>query len=615
MTKTSEKIIRANMYLDTIEAVKNTLKTKFNIADNVPFTQYPDLIHPVAEDDFAFYKVASSYYDPAIPAHKNIQISGMSNPAGNGTWINQRPDYSGFTQAWVNGSYMLSFNAGYWYIYNKGATPSPYECYYRAMVVTSSESGDSSNPWIWDNYASSDKTITNAIDASNINYEYGYFYVTLKAGTAYKFGIMKNLTGGSLDYMSSCIMPTGDSWEELASGYHESTETINGHSCVCPMSFTPSTTGIYKFRVYGENYGAQGDIKYVCYPAPEAWVEPSENPWDYTFEVVNGSGNITMTPIEVAEHPATKTWAGYRVYKRTNADGAVYYDYADTITEGLAWTRFAPNSGEVWNADATLRVDYLDDGHKYPENATVWKIDVAANTTYYMGVAGGAGNIIDWGDGTTTTTKSGTAAMQNTWQIADANSRYTHTYTKAGSYIIQVVGDSVTHVFAETLSNYHTSNATYNVVEAIQCSKTMLNGRCMFAGSKNLKKIADTFQLPKGVESVEYMFENCSDLLSAPQSLRLPASCYNFDSFMSYCRKLKVDVSHWFDDLVVGSNVNKRMYRAFYACNAITGTLPAEKLWLDASWRNGSAVDTREAFAGCTKLSNYKDIAQTWINN
>lgn len=612
---TFQKISSVKEQIKKIDAVKNSLKTKFKIDDNTPFSQYPDKISPVAEGETVFYKAASSYHDPFIPAHKNIEISGMTSPSdGNGTWINQRPDYAGFMRSWMNGNYMISFVDSYWYIHDKGSTPSMYGGgYFRALVVSTNEDGSTTNPWIWDNYASEDKSITNVMNASNINYEYGCFYVTLKAGTNYKFGIVQNITEGNISYMYSSIMSAGDGWNEYAYASHENIETINGYQCNCSMSYTPSITGVYKFRLSCENQGAQGDIQYVCYPAPEAWVEPSENPWDYSFEVLNGSGDITLTSVDVAEHIATKTWSGYRAYKMTKADGSVYYDYANTITEDLKWSRFAPNSGEVWSSDATLRADYLDDGNYYPENATVWKIDVAANTTYYMGVAGGAGNIIDWGDGTTTTTKNGTADMNSTWYIADNNSKYSHTYTKAGSYIIQVIGDSVTHVFAETTSSYHTYNNTYNVREAIQCSKTILNCRLMFAYNHNLTKIADTFQLPRGTESVDYMFYDCIALIHAPQSLRLPASCRNFTSFMSYSRKLKTDISHWFDDIIVGENLNKNMYCAFYACNNITGTLPAEKLWFDPSWRNGGSVDTRDAFDGCTKLSNYNSIPGAWI--
>ena len=88
MTKTADKIALANAYIDDIEAVKSSLKTKFNIGEDVPFSQYPDKIYPVTADDFVFYKASSSYYDlyqhikifrypvcPALP----VMVFGLTN--------------------------------------------------------------------------------------------------------------------------------------------------------------------------------------------------------------------------------------------------------------------------------------------------------------------------------------------------------------------------------------------------------------------------------------------------------------------------------------------------------------------------------------------------------
>lgn len=600
---TSQKLAEANTLIEEISSVKNTLATKFNINEDVPFSEYPDLISPVDESQITFYKCTSSYHDPYVPAHKNIEIAGMTTPSdGNGTWTNQRPDYSGFYRAWVKDNYMLSFVDGYWYIYDKGATPSDGSSYFSARVLTSTEDGSTENPWIWDNYVSdSDRSITNAINASAISYESGCFYVTLKAGTEYQFGLISNITAGTLSMWAS-IMPN-DSWDEYASAAEDTTGTINGQACTMYMTFTPATDGVYRFRVAGENYEATGDVKYICYPAPEAWVVPSENPWDYTFSTMNGAGTLTLSAVDVAEHKAIKTWAGKRIYQNTKEDGSIYYVPADTVTEGLTWSRFAPNVDEIWSADATLRANYLDDGNYYPDNATVWKIDITTdNTIYYMMVGGAAGNIIDWGDGT-----------QTTIQDKSISTQYKHTYTTAGVYYIQVIGDSVEWINAQTDNSYRNAVSKTNVKEAIQCSKNLLSCNGLFCYCKGLLKIADTFQLPKGVTDVAIMFQYCSELLEAPDSLRFPVSCTNFSSFMYECRKLKANVTHWFDDIVAGENINKNMNNVFYACNAITGTLPAEKLWLDASWRNGgTTVDTRSTFAGCSKLSNYSEIAPQW---
>lgn len=72
---TSQKLAEANTLIEEISAVKNTLATKFNINEDVPFREYPDLISPVAEGETTFYKCTSSYHDPYVPAHKNIEIA------------------------------------------------------------------------------------------------------------------------------------------------------------------------------------------------------------------------------------------------------------------------------------------------------------------------------------------------------------------------------------------------------------------------------------------------------------------------------------------------------------------------------------------------------------
>lgn len=537
----------------------------------------------------------------------------MTSPSdGNGTFVNHRPDYTGFLRAWKNGNYALSFDStnNYWCIHDASSTASYSECYFRAKCFITSEEGTDANPWIWDNLGSSGSDITDLIADDDLpSWEPRYVYLTLKGGTAYKFGVVNNLStdDGSINYECSLYSSDGNHLTSITS----SAETVNGHNCAVTGSYTPSADCVVKLYVNKYNsYNCTG-VNFVCYPAPEAWVEPSEDPWDYSFSTVNGAGTLTLIAVDVAEHTATKTWAGKRVYTQTKADGSIYYVPADTVTEGLTWSRFAPNVDEIWSADATLKINYYDDGTTYPDNATVWKIDITTdNTVYYMGVAGGAGNIIDWGDGTQTETKYGTAAMESSWQISDANSKYTHTYAKAGTYIIQVIGDSVTHVFTETKANYHTMESVYNVIEAIQCSKCLTNARLMFSYCRNLQNIANTFQLPAGIEAADHMFYGCPSLISAPQSLRLPASCANYEAIFDSCGKLSVDISHWFDNIVAGENQGKTLRNAFDDCYKMTGTLPAEKLWKDYSWYIGGNVG--DVFYNATELIARNDIPEQW---
>lgn len=613
-TQTSQKIAQIKSQIKDIEAVKKSLQTKFNIADDVPFNQYPDLISPVAQGETVFYKAASSYHDPYVPAHSNLQISGMENPSdGNGTFVNVRPDYLGFMRMWKNGNYACSFDStnGFWCIHNASTTANYYDCYFRAKCFATSEAGTYANPWIFDKLATANDYITDAMDISKFpQWEGGYIYVTLKAGTAYKFGIKQNLTlpEGVTDGYKYCYqyLYTGDNQSHLGSGNESSAEDINGVACTNVFSYTPTTSGVYCLRPSYEGYNYTGDIQIVCFPAPQAWDEPSADPWDYSFVTQNGAGALTMSEISVAEHLATKTWQGYRAYKKYTADNKAYYEFASVLTTGLTWNKFAPNVGEIFSEDAAVKVTALDYGETYPDNATVWKINITSdNTVYYMCVSGGAGNIINWGDGSQTSTLSANS---------DTNSRYTHTYAKAGIYIIQVIGDRVEHIATSVDSKYNTNATDTYIIEAIQCSKSILNGNHMFYSSVNLERIADTFQLPRGLVSGEGMFNGCSGLRYAPETLRIPASLMNLRHFMQGCSKLKVDISHWFDDIIIGQNANKRFYNTFYRCPLLMGTATAEKLWLDGTWACCSTENYSFGliFYQCTGLSNYNDIPTKW---
>jgi hypothetical protein len=110
------------------------------------------------------------------------------------------------------------------------------------------------------------------------------------------------------------------------------------------------------------------------------------------------------------------------------------------------------------------------------------------------------------------------------------------------------------------------------------------------------------------------MFHQCSGLRYAPNTLRIPASLMNLRHFMEGCSKLKTDISHWFDDIIIGQNANKRFYQTFYGCTLLLGTVPAEKLWLDGTWScyPSENFSFGSIFYQCTGLNNYNDIPTKW---
>ena len=63
------------------------------------------------------------------------------------------------------------------------------------------------------------------------------------------------------------------------------------------------------------------------------------------------------------------------------------------------------------------------------------------------------------------------------------------------------------------------TDASYREIEAIQLSKTLMSTYYMFRQCYSLTKVADTFQLPKGLERADYMFYDCDNLIQMPTSL------------------------------------------------------------------------------------------------
>lgn len=603
-----KSINKIKTYVKYIENIKESLKAKFNIDNDVPFDEYINEIQPIPEEQITFYKSASYNYEAGNPEYTNIVISGITEPAAaNGTYINLRPDYSGTTRKWQNNDYALSYDNeyGYWCIHNNSETANNYNAYFKAKNMATTEDGSVLNPYIWNNLAGSSE-ITSEIQANTIKYwEFNCAYLTLKANTTYKFGVIANIDG-SLDYNSQLQNLDGS---QLNYSYDSSEVDINGHTCIKTFEYTPNKDAIYMFGIWAE-YGEvnSGYVKFVCYPAPEPWTNSPENPWEYEFESNNGSGECILSSEVIAGKDPVKTWEGYQVFKNSDSDGNAYYSYASTLTKNLKWNKLTPNPGEIFSEDASIKAAILTSDEVYPSNASVWKIDItSANTNYNIWVAANAGNIIDWGDGAQTTTKY--AADSQSGAALNTAGVYSHTYTSTGTYMVKVIGDSVFRIVTCCASSGSTTSNNW-VIEAIQLSKSLLSTAEMFSKCNSLIRLANTFQLPKGLASAYKMFYSVGSLIEIPTSLRLPNSCTNFEYFLN-ASALVADITHLFDDLEIGTHVGKNVQYMFYNCQKITGKLPEEKLWKDYTWYiNGTA--TTDAFNSCYALLNTNNIPTTW---
>ena len=624
MDMTSEKLALAKAQIKDIEAVKKSLQTKFNIADDVPFSDYPSLIsgNGVPEPETKFYKCASTYHDPYIPAHINLQFSGITSPAeANTLFVNARPDLSGNIRKWTadNGNYHVSFDESSkcWIMYANGSsnTTRYYSLFY-APTYETAETGNSSNPYLWDNVASADRSITQGF---SLSYDSPYIYLYLEAGTAYKFGIVSTLEGTFYIYSLS-LYSAGNTDNVLVSGSSSNTGDINTHSCTHVFSYTPTQSGVYRINAYGDDYGVTGgDLKIVCYPAPGANPAAPENPSDAvwtrnTSGSYGGTGDIVCEAAQVEAHQATKTWTGYEAFKKTADDGSLYYDFASSETTGLTWERVAPNNGEVWSSDGLVKAGYFTESYSYPKNSTVVLIDIPAdNTTIYSGVrAAGMGNIIDWGDGSQTEVLVMKDSVGGSKYTVANNSLYSHTYAKAGRYIMQFVGDSLRQIRPISNSGGEISINNSYTRELIQLGNSLTSMLYMFTLDKGLERIADTCQIPSGVTEMHNAFAS-SGLIYAPASLRLPQATMR-EAFYG-CGNMIADVTHWWDNYTIGGNGGYQfgLYKTFQDCKKIYGTLPADKLWKDGSWSDSSGMGSSNyVFLNCTNLTNYNDIPKSW---
>jgi hypothetical protein len=404
-------------------------------------------------------------------------------------------------------------------------------------------------------------------------------------------------------------------------GNSSSTGDINGHSCTYVCSYTPTQSGVYRINAPASDYGITGgDFKIVCYPAPGANPEAPENPSDAvwtpnTSGSNGGKGDIACEAAQVEAHQATKTWTGYEAFKKTADDGSLYYDFASSETTGLTWERVAPNNGEVWSSDGLVKAGYFTESYPYPKNATVLLIDIPEdNTTIYSGVrAAGAGSIIDWGDGSQTEVLPMKDSVGGSKYSSASNSLYSHTYAKAGRYLMQFVGDSLRQIRPTSNSSGDTSNNIARTKELIQLGNSLTSMMYMFDLNSGLQRIADTCQIPSGVTEMFNAFCNCSALLYAPHTLRLPQATMQkaFDN----CQNMAADVTHWWDNYVIGGNGGYAfgMKSTFSSCYKIYGTLPADKLWKDGSWAYSNGMSSSNStFIKCTNLTNYNDIPANW---
>lgn len=268
---------------------------------------------------------------------------------------------------------------------------------------------------------------------------------------------------------------------------------------------------------------------------------------------------------------------------------------------------------------------------------------------------------IDWGDGTQDDAVSTIPSSMGSGQAL------IHTYSNAGDYLVRIHGNY--YRFRHTgASSYYPSNANRLVTVVHQIGSSLYDCDGLFSNCQHLTHLDDGCTLPRtlGVRAagtLNWMFQNCVDLVSLGNSFKLPDAVYDAqESFVNcsklaavpfvfpeafstnngkltrcfqYCHKLTLpatfvlpynsqyyesafeqcyDIVNDVDKLIPSnwdsySRSDVKFMSCFRACSGLIGNAPGARLWnaSNITWNS-----TRYAFGGCTGLSNYSDIPDGW---
>lgn len=334
---TTDQTIAAGSYLagkQTIKGDANLIAE--NIADGKSIFGVAGTLKASSGKSMDFYRCESYDNGETIPAYANIQISGLTSPAtANGLYLLQDVEATGTDRVWLSDAgYKIANKNGTWYIYDGATEPNNMTAlFYKEVLPSTTGDGSAENPVYWDNALASanDRTLSESYLTSDYSSSGNKrnFYVKLKAGTQYKFGV----SDGGIDAdillydLSGNLLQQGD----------ENNNTINGVDYQDSVTYTPSATGIYRISAGAYSSGS-GTVQVACYPAPEVAEAPtSTEPWEIAWNIggaEEGAYIITNAAPEFigVYTPSSETLDKDTVW--TNTTTGVYFK---AYTSGSSW--------------------------------------------------------------------------------------------------------------------------------------------------------------------------------------------------------------------------------------------------------------------------------------
>lgn len=273
---------------------------------------------------------------------------------------------------------------------------------------------------------------------------------------------------------------------------------------------------------------------------------------------------------------------------------------------------------EVLATDAVIAAGTVDDVTGF-----TYKSDVAADMEATFKLRTNCPTvesdvIVDWGDGARSYIKDADQA-DVTLDGNEVNVMVRHTYETPGRYIVKFFGNKyfgfgsgrksiVSRAFASDLPLAQHVNATGNIawgsdrllkvdIPTYMLSEGLWNLNAMFSNNPNLVEITGARYIQGDVRNCSWMFSGDTALVNTdfifPAYIRDGALSYAFTNNKS----LAVDIAKLFPAqgfIGAGKYDVKQM---FMNCAALTGTVPAAKLWENT---NITWVNTSEAFIGCS---------------
>ena len=254
-----------------------------------------------------------------------------------------------------------------------------------------------------------------------------------------------------------------------------------------------------------------------------------------------------------------------------------FYDYDGTLLHSYSKGEFLALSAlpdlptregltcQGWNYTLSKAKEYvtsygiLDIGATYitDDGKTRLYIKIAANgrmtVPLYFSQSAANGVTIDWGDGSTTQTLTGTG-----------NKNTTHTYTSIGDYIITLKVTSGTLGLGNGNSSYSVMGSTNNngkvycnMLQKVEIGSSVTSiGNSAFQNCYSLYSI----NIPEGVTSIgSYAFSYCYSLYS----INIPEGVTSIGNYaFSYCYSLS--------SIVIPSNVTRIGNSAFQNCSSLS---------------------------------------------